>query len=82
MQGLLPVLCFLAGFMLAWLVLRRQKHETETALRALSADALARNQQSFADLAKSTLAPVRESLDKVDSKIHDLEKARVGRMPR
>jgi DNA recombination protein RmuC len=78
MQGLLPVLCFIAGFGLAWLVLRRQKHETETVLRALSADALARNQQSFSDLAKSTLAPVRESLEKVDSKIQDLEKARVG----
>ena len=72
------MLCFLAGFALAWLVLRRQRHDTETAFRALSADALARNNQSFADLAKSTLAPVRESLDHVDSKIQDLEKARVG----
>jgi len=78
MQGLLPVLCFIAGFALAWLVLRRHRHDTETVLRDLSADALSRNQQSFADLAKSTLAPVRESLDKVDSKIQDLEKARVG----
>jgi len=78
MQGLFPVLCFIAGFALAWYVLRRQKYDTEIALRTLSADALSQNQQSFADLAKSTLAPVRESLEKVDSKIQDLEKARVG----
>src|SRR5262245_25562387 len=78
MQGLLPVLCFIAGFALAWLVLRRQKQDVETTLRALSAEVLERNQRSFADMAKSTLAPVRESLDKVDSKIQDLEKSRVG----
>jgi DNA recombination protein RmuC len=78
MQAILPVLCFVAGFLLAWFVLRRHQQDTETMLRALSADALVRNQQSFADLAKSTLAPVRDSLDKVDSKIQDLEKARVG----
>jgi DNA recombination protein RmuC len=68
--------------------------------KALSADALRSNSQSFMDLARSALEkyqeaarsdldkrqqaidqlvkPVRESLDKFDSKIQDLEKARVG----
>ena len=100
MQDILPVLCFIAGFALAWLVLRWRKHETESAFKALSADALARNNQAFLDLAGATLAqtqeaargdlemrqqaivelvtPVRNSLDKVDSKIQELEKARAG----
>jgi len=100
MQNILPVLCFIAGFALAWLVLRRRRQETETAFRALSADALARNNQAFLDLAKATLAetqqaargdlelrrqaiaemvtPVRASLEKVDSKIQELEKTRAG----
>ena len=100
MQNILPVLCFAAGFALAWLVLRRGKQETETAFKALSADALARNNQAFLDLARSALGetqqaargdlemrqqaivelvtPVRASLDKVDSKIQELEKARAG----
>jgi DNA recombination protein RmuC len=100
MQNILPVLCFIAGFALAWLVLRPRRHETETAFRALSADALARNNQAFLDLARSALAqtqqaargdldlrqqaiadlvtPVRASLDKVDCKIQELEKARAG----
>jgi DNA recombination protein RmuC len=100
MQNILPVLCFIAGFALAWLVLRWRKQETEAAFKALSADALARNNQSFLDLARSTLAqtqeaargdlekrqqaivemvtPVRHSLEKVDSQIQELEKARAG----
>jgi DNA recombination protein RmuC len=100
MQDILPVLCFIAGFALAWLVLRWRKQETESAFKALSADALARNNQAFLELARATLAqtqeaargdlemrqqaivelvaPVRNSLDKVDSKIQELEKARAG----
>jgi DNA recombination protein RmuC len=100
MQNILPVLCFIAGFALAWLVLRWRQRETEMAFRALSADALAHNNRAFLDLAKSTLAqtqqaargdlelrqqaiadmvtPVRASLDKVDSKIQELEKNRAG----
>ena len=74
MQDILPVLCFIAGFALAWLVLRWRTRETESAFQALSADALARNNQAFLDL----VAPVRNSLDKVDSKIQELEKARAG----
>ena len=100
MQSILPVLCFIAGFALAWLVLRWRKQETESAFKALSADALARNNQAFLELARATLAqtqeaargdlemrrqaivelvaPVRSSLDKVDSQIQELEKARAG----
>ena len=74
MQNILPVLCFIAGFALAWLVLRWRSHETESAFKALSADAMARNNQAFLDL----VSPVRDSLDKVDSKIQELEKARAG----
>jgi DNA recombination protein RmuC len=100
MQNILPVVCFIAGFALAWLVLGWRRHETETAFRALSADALARNNQAFLDLARATLSetqqaarsdlelrqqaiagmvtPVRASLEKVDSKIQELEKSRAG----
>jgi DNA recombination protein RmuC len=100
MQDILPVLCFIAGFALAWLVLRWRKQETESAFKALSADALARNNQAFLDLARATLAqtqeaargdlemrqqaivelvaPVRNSLDKVDSKIQEMETVRAG----
>jgi DNA recombination protein RmuC len=100
MQSILPVLCFIAGFALAWLVLRWRKQETESAFKALSSDSLARNNQVFLDLARATLAqtqeaargdlemrqqaivelvtPVRNSLDKVDSQIQELEKARAG----
>jgi DNA recombination protein RmuC len=129
MQNILPVVCFLAGFGLAWLIWRgriaarvadlQARLETERtataeklalleetrqklsgAFAALSADALARNNQAFLELANATLAktqatargdlelrqqaiaemvtPVRESLDKVDHKIQELEKARAG----
>jgi len=100
MQNILPVLCFIAGFALAWLVLRVRRRETETAFRALSTEALAQNNRAFLDLAQSSLAqtqqaargdldlrqqaiadmvtPVRASLDKVDSKIQELEKSRAG----
>jgi len=99
-QNILPVLCFIGGFLLAWAVLRRRKHETEAAFTALSAEALARNNQAFLDLARGALAqtqeaargdlelrrqavadlvtPVRASLEKVDSRIQELERARAG----
>jgi len=100
MQNILPVLCFMAGFLLAWAVFRARRRESLEAFRALSADALARNNQSFLDLAKATLSqtqeaargdlersqralaelvtPVRTSLEKVDSKIQELERSRAG----
>src|SRR5438067_2167952 len=74
MQNILPVLCFIAGFALAWLVVRPRRRETESAFRALSAEALAHNQQAVAE----TVAPVRASLEKVDAKIQELEKTRAG----
>ena len=129
MQNILPVLCFLAGFGLAWIIwrgritareadlnarletervataeklalLEETKQKFADAFAALSADALARNNQAFLELANATLAktqetargdlelrqqaiaemvtPVRESLDKVDHKIQELEKDRAG----
>src|SRR5580698_989872 len=74
MQGVLPVLCFVAGFALAWYVLRARKQETEAAIREISANALARNAQDIAGV----VAPVQASLAKVDAKIHELEKSRAG----
>ena len=51
MQNILPVLCFAAGLAagiwIAWWLLRRRAQEAETAFKALSADALARNNQAF-----------------------------------
>ncbi len=76
MQNILPVICFLAGFGLAWLVLRRRRSEAEAAFQALSADALARNNQAFLDLAKTTLAQAQQAargdLDLRQQAIHDL----------
>ena len=74
MQNILPVACFLAGFLLAWLLLRGRAREAEAGLRALSADAAARNQKALDDV----LVPVKASLDKVDARIDELEKARIG----
>ena len=104
MQNILPVLCFIAGFAMAWLLLRGRVDETRQklsdAFTALSADALAKNNRAFLDLARATLGqtqeaargdlelrqqaivamvtPMRASLDKVDTRIQELEKARAG----
>ena len=76
MQIILPVICFLAGFGLAWLVLRHRARDTETAFKALSADALARNNQAFLDLARSTLSEAQQAargdLDLRQQAIRDL----------
>jgi DNA recombination protein RmuC len=61
MQNILPVLCFVAGFLLAWAVFRLRRRETETAFKALSADALARNNQAFLDVARSAFAETHEA---------------------
>jgi DNA recombination protein RmuC len=111
MQNILPVLCFIAGFALAWLVLRGRvdaerraasekialiedsRQKLAESFAALSAEALARNNAAFLQLASTSFArtqdaargdlatmvtPVRESLERVDHKIQELEKARVG----
>jgi DNA recombination protein RmuC len=61
MQNILPVLCFIAGFLLAWTVFRLKRREAETSFKALSADALARNNQAFLELARSAFAQTHEA---------------------
>jgi DNA recombination protein RmuC len=93
MQNILPVLCFIAGFALAWLVLRRKPREIEDAVAEVARQAMAETQavaieQTRRAVAESQAAartelahavsPVRESLDRVDAKISELEKARAG----
>lgn len=46
--------------------------------KALSSEALQGNNASFLHLARATLEPVRESLDKVDRKIQEIEMARAA----
>ena len=81
-------------------LLEDARHELSDAFKALSADALRHNNQSFLDLAHSTMSrfqeaasgdlqrrqegidalvgPMRESLDKVNDRLGELEVARVG----
>jgi DNA recombination protein RmuC len=90
MQNILPVLCFIAGFGLAWLLINGRRSSREAALEAtleaerrassekvaliedsrsklaesfaaLSAEALARNNSSFLDLANATLGRTQEA---------------------
>src|SRR5436305_10306889 len=107
MQNILPVLCFIAGFAAAWLLLRSALRESESrigaqqstlttltareaelqsrlemerrsateklalleetrqklsdAFKALSADALARNNQAFLELARAALAQTQQA---------------------
>jgi DNA recombination protein RmuC len=85
MQDILPVVCFIAGFALAWAVLRARKRETEAALLDVARSAMAQTQDAARgdlELRQQAIAelvmPVRASLDKVDSKIQEMEKSRVG----
>jgi DNA recombination protein RmuC len=58
-------------------LLTQTQLQLSNAFEALSAKALKENNQSFLQLAQASLVkPIKESLDKVDSKIADLEKAR------
>ena len=61
MQNILPVICFILGFLLAWVILRWRRNELETSFKALSADALAHNNRSFLDLARASLAETQEA---------------------
>ncbi len=80
-------------------LLQEAEAKLREAFEALSAEALRRNNQSFLELAKTSLGefqktatgdlekrqqaiselvkPIRESLEKVDSKLQDVEKARI-----
>ena len=46
MQDILPVLCFIAGFALAWIVLRARRRETEAALTEAARSAMAHVQEA------------------------------------
>ena len=90
MQNIVPVLCFVAGFALAWLVwhgraaareaglqarleserqaaneklalLEQARKQLSDSFKALSADALARNNRAFLELAGATLAKTQET---------------------
>jgi DNA recombination protein RmuC len=56
MSNILPLVCFIAGFALAWAVFRSRRRDAEAAFQTLSADALARNNQAFLALARASMA--------------------------
>jgi len=66
--------------------LKDQDAQMRAQFQALSAEALARNNQQFLDLAKTELSrhqsellkPIQESLTRVDAQIHAVELARAG----
>jgi len=76
MANIFPVFCFIAGFALAWLVLRARRRDTETAFQALSAQALASNNRAFLELARASLAEsqavARGELEKRQQAIQEL----------
>ncbi len=74
MPNILPVLCFLAGFALAWLVLRPRRAELLDLARA----AFAQSQESARGALTDAVAPVRDSLARVDELLHEIEKSRAG----
>jgi DNA recombination protein RmuC len=57
-------------------LLERTEERLATRFQALSADALHRNNESFLQLAQTQLAPIKESLVKVDRHAEELERAR------
>ncbi|MGO8691190.1 MAG: DNA recombination protein RmuC [Thermoguttaceae bacterium] len=60
-------------------LLKDAQQKLSDAFKLLASEALKSNNQSFLELADATLVkPVKESLDKVDAKIGELEKARAG----
>jgi DNA recombination protein RmuC len=74
MQDILPVVCFIAGFALAWLVLRARRHETEAALLNMARSAMQQSQdaargdlelrqQAIAEMVNSARSAVQQSQD-------------------
>jgi DNA recombination protein RmuC len=60
-------------------LLKDAQQKLSDQFKLLASEALKSNNQSFLELADATLVkPVKESLDKVDAKIGELEKARAG----
>ncbi len=57
-------------------LLQRAEERLATRFQALSAEALHRNNESFLQLAQTQLAPIKESLVKVDRHAEELERAR------
>ena len=57
-------------------LLQRAEERLATRFQALSAEALSRNNESFLQLAQTQLAPLKESLGKVDRHAEELERAR------
>ena len=66
-QNILPVICFVLGFLLGWAFLRRGAREAARAEVEMRRRAV-----------EEMVTPVRNSLEKVDSRIQELEKARAG----
>jgi DNA recombination protein RmuC len=72
-----------AGAGIAWLALRerlkaqaRAAGELSTTFRALSAEALQRNNETFLQLARTQLDPIAETLKTFDEKTHALDRER------
>lgn len=59
-------------------LLRKTQEEMKASFQAIASEALKSNNQAFLDLAQTTMAPVRESLEKFDGQIREVEKAREG----
>ena len=57
-------------------LLQRAEERLATRFQALSSEALTRNNESFLQLAQTQLAPIQESLGKVDRHAEELERAR------
>jgi len=71
-------LAFLAvaatAFAAGWWLARSKDQALKDAVAALSAEALRQNNQSFLQLARSSIDPVRETLEKLDAHLRDTGK--------